>query len=118
MSQIVEITEEHTPCLYDSATGAGLTAAKVVDITDDCPSGERTILLFTAAKRGRIVQIAHPYPGQVYMGSRIHFFVDELDREMNVRPGDDTFGREADRAGMGKMALRRLIETHAPDVRT
>lgn len=74
MAQIVEIDDaEHSPGMYDSANGVSLVAERVVDVTEDCPSGERTILLYTTAKRGPIVQIAHPYEGRKYMGSHIHF---------------------------------------------
>jgi hypothetical protein len=98
--------------MYDSDTGESLVAKKVFDITADCPSGERTILLFTEAKRGRIVQIAHPYDGQKYMGSNIHFFVDDLHRP--VAPRDDTFGITAARAGLTRPALLSMIEGLCP----
>lgn len=113
MAQLVEIDDrEHRPGLYDSANGVSLVAVRVVDITEDCPSGERTVLLYTNAERGPIVQIAHPYENQKYMGSHIHFFINELDDE--VPPRDDTFSSTAARAGMSRMALRRLIEENAP----
>lgn len=112
MSTILEIEPEYNPGLYDSATGISLVAEKVVDITDDCPSGERTILLFTRAQRGRIVQVAHPYPDQKFMGSHIHFFVDEL--RQFVQPRDDSFGSTARRAGLNRARFRKLIEGLAP----
>lgn len=103
---------EYCPGLYDSANGRSLVAEKVIDITDDCPSKERTILLFTRAERGRIVQIAHPYDGEKYMGSQIHFFVDELNEPVPAR--DDTFQMTADRAGMTRSDFQQLICSLAP----
>ena len=115
MAQIVEIDDaEHSPGMYDSANGVSLVAERVVDITEDCPSGERTILLYTSAKRGPIVQIAHPYEGRKYMGPHIHFFINELGDE--VAPRDDTFGSTAKRAGMQREDFRQLIEANAPAV--
>lgn len=110
---------EHDPGLYDSATGKNLDAEKVVDITDDCPGANqkrRAVLLFTTAQRGRIVQMARPYPKEVYMGMHIHFFVDELDREMRIAERDDTFGLWAGDLGLSKQELRAVIEKHAPAV--
>ena len=108
---------EHDPGLYDSDTGRSLNTEKVVDITDDCPAANRkhrAILLFTTAQRGRIVQMARPYPKEVYMGMHVHFFVDELDSEMRVAERDDTFGLWAKDLGLPKPELRALIEKHAP----
>ena len=113
MAQILEIDDaEHCPGLYDSASGVSLAAVRVVDITEDCPSGERTILLYTNAERGPIVQISRPYENQKYMGSHIHFFINELGNE--VAPRDDTFGSTARRAGMDRHVFRQLIEKNAP----
>ena len=117
MSKEIKLTDEHDIGLYDSATGDSIAAEKAVDITEDCPSASernRAVLLFARAKRGRIVQIARPYHGEVYMGSHIHFFIDELDHEMRVSPWDDTFGSTASLLGLTKKALRSLIETNAP----
>lgn len=118
MAKSVKINKkEHDPGLYDSDTGASLKTEKVVDVTEDCPKAskkERAVLLFTRAKRGRIVQISRPYEGETYMGSHTHFFVDELDREMRVAPREDTFGSTADMLGLTKSALRSLIEAQAP----
>ena len=100
------------PCfsvgLYDSDTGESLTAEKVVDVTEEC--GERTIFLYTRAKRGRIVQIVHPYEGEKYMGSHTHFFIDELSR----CDTDDTFQRLARRAKMPRFVFLDLILDNAP----
>lgn len=118
MAKLVKINKkEHNSGLYDSDTGKSCEVEKVVDITENCPrAGEkdRAVLLFTRAKRGRIVQITRPYNGEVYMGSHINFFVDELDREMNMAPRDDTFGSTARRLGLTKFSLRSLIMAHAP----
>lgn len=107
MATPIEITEEHTPGLYDSATGDGLKAEKVVDVTGDCAGGgERVLVLYTTAKRGRIAQIAYPYPGEEYMGAHIHFFIDE--------PPCDSFAHTADRLGLSAASLRRLLVENAP----
>ncbi len=94
--------------IQDSATGESLYTLKTVDITKDCPGMQkgRAELKFTKAQRGRLVQIDY--------GAQIHFFVDELDAEMNVAPRDDTFGSTAKRLGLDKMGLRSIIEQHAP----
>lgn len=102
--------EEHRPGLYDSADGTTLMAEKVVDITDDCPARERTLLLYTKAKRGPIVQVAHPYDGQSYLGSTIHFFTNEMDAR------DESFAMTARRAGLTGFQFRKLIRQHAPVV--
>lgn len=118
MAKVIKINKrKHKSILYDSETGASCMTEKVVDITEDCPKASRkdqAVLLFTRAKRGRIVQITRPYKGAVNMGSRIHFFVDELDREMHADQRYNTFGLTANRLGLTKLELRTLIETHAP----
>lgn len=119
MAKVLEITKEYDIGLYDSATGESLKTEKAVDITEDCPKAserERVILLFTTAKRGRIVQIGRPYPGEVYMGAHIHFFVDELKRLVAER--NDTFSREARIVGLTKAALLNLVKEHAPELET
>jgi hypothetical protein len=118
MAQNVKINKrEHVLGLYDSDTGKSCKTEKVVDITEDCPkadSKKRVILLFTRARRGRIVQISRPYDGRVSMGSHIHFFVDELDREMRATSPNDTFGLTAHQLGLTKQELRKIIEEQAP----
>ena len=106
MATEVQITEEHDPGLFDSDTGRDLIVEKVIDITDDCRPRKRTILLFTRARRGRIVQVTHPYKGRAYMGSHIHFFIDE-------RLGD-TFIDTARRAGYGADEFAALLRSLAP----
>lgn len=93
--------------LCDSDTGESLRVLKTVHITGFCPNIKegRVMLKFTKAKRGRIVQIDNNE-------FCIHFFVDELDAEMDAR--DDPFGSAAGRLGLDKMHLRSLIELHAP----
>lgn len=113
MATTLEIQKEHCPGLYDSATGEGLVAEKVVDVTDDVHN-ERTVLLYTSAKRGRIVQITFPYPDEVYMGAHTHFFLDEL--QQPVRPQDDTFSSIAKRLGYSRENFRNLVIEHAPEI--
>lgn len=109
MVKPVKITKEHDIGLYDSDTGKSLKAKKAVDITDECPSGTRTILLFTKAKRGRIVQIGQPYDHEVYMGMHVHYFVDELDGT-----NSKGFGSWAGYCGLTSKALTEIIKANAP----
>lgn len=115
--QVLENPKKYDSGLYDSATGKNIYVEKVVDFSEDCPqleNGTKALFLFTRAKRGRIVVIQHTYPGKDF-GSGIHFFVDELDKEMNVRPDDDTFGFwAASEFGFDKTTLRKMIEEQAP----
>lgn len=85
MPHYVEISDAHDPQLFDSDTGKSLTPICVVDITDMIPDGERTLLLYTRAERGRIVQVTTPYEREEYMGAHTHFFVDESDGLMRER---------------------------------
>lgn len=103
--------------LYDSRNGNTLITEKAIDITEKCPllkGTERALLLFTTAEDGRIVQICRSPLGKTFLRSRIHFFVDSLEKEMAVAPRDDTFGSWALRLGLSKQELRELIETSAP----
>ena len=103
--------KSHKVSMYDSATDESLKTLKAVDFTEDCrgglEKGDEARLLFTRARRGRIVVIE-------YGPCRIHFFVEELDREMRCAPRDDTFGSTAETLGLKKTELRKLIEQHAP----
>lgn len=94
--------------LYDSDTDKSLYVLKSVDISKKCPAVKKgkVVLKFTKAQRGRICQIDD--------GSQIHFFIEELDKEMKAAPRDDTFGSTAERLGIAKTQLRSLIEQHAP----
>jgi len=117
MAKELKITKAYNPGLFDSDTGRSCLTKKVMDVTEDCPKANknnRCILLYTKAKRGRIIQMGRPYKGEKYMGMHIHFFVDELDQQMDVPEHDDTFGSWADRLGLTKSELRLLIRTHAP----
>ena len=117
MARELKVSKAYKPGLYDSDTGADCLIEKVVNVTEDCPRAsneDRCVFLYTRAKRGRIVQMARLYKDKKYMGMHIHFFVDELDREMHVAPRDDTFGSWASQLGLSKPALRSLIEAHAP----
>jgi hypothetical protein len=106
--------------LFDSDTNVSLKVTKAVDITSHCHLSEdersdRVLLLFTRAKRGRIVQIGLASPGE-NIGISINFFVDELDRKMNAEPQDDSFGSWTKRLGLtSKEKFQRLITRHAPD---
>lgn len=115
MAKQIDITAEHHFGLYDSATGRDCVIEKLVDVTEDCPglAGARVLLLFTRSQRGLIVQMRSPYPGEEFLGMYINFFVDELEREMDVHPRDDTFGSWAGKLGLSKSELISLIRTHA-----
>lgn len=109
MPKVLEITGEYRPGLYDSDTGESLVTEKAVDITDQVCDGERTILLFTRAKRGRIVQIAHPYPEEEYLGSHIHFFFDE---PMKGEGGAFDYMRR--HCGIAPVKFKMLLNEYAP----
>lgn len=117
MAKEIGITKVYNSGLYDSDTGESCVTEKVVDVTEDCPRAsnkDRCVFLYTRAKRGRIVQMARPYKDEEYMGTHIHFFVDELEYEIHVAPCDDTFGSWANELGLEKGALHSLIEAHTP----
>ena len=63
--------------LYDSSNGKPLKAKVAFEIDD---ASCRVVLLFTQAKRGDIVQIIHPYPGENY-GMSSHFHIAEIDKD-------------------------------------
>ena len=118
MARELKITKAYKSELYDSDTDAECVTEKVVDVTEDCPRAskeDRCVFLYTRrVGRGRIIQMTRPYKGKEYTGRHIHFFVDELEREMDVAPRDDTFGSWARQLGLSKPALCSLIEAHAP----
>ncbi len=117
MAKILKIEKEHKSEIYDSRTGKTCKTEKVVDMTEDCPKAsetQRAVLLFTRGERGRIVKICRPYEGYAFIGWNIHFFVDELNFEMNIAPRDDTFGSTARNLGLTKEQLRKIIEEHVP----
>jgi hypothetical protein len=73
--------------LYDSATGESLYIEKRWRHT----TSERDFILdYTTAKRGRIVRITQPYARAQDWGSSIHFFVDELDAEVDASDYNNT----------------------------
>lgn len=71
--------------LYDSATVDTLYAEKIVDVSDltNRPGGAR--MLYTRAKRGRIVQLRM---GPLW----IHYFFDEPAGAAMIREDEDRFG--------------------------
>jgi hypothetical protein len=113
MAQVLEITSEHNPRRFDSATDKSCETEKVVDVTDEA-QGKRLIFLFYRDSKGQLVQMCDPYEGEEIMGSAIDFRVDSLDAQMTVAPRDDTFGSWAKRFNFDKGALRDLIQEHAP----
>ncbi|MFA6296195.1 MAG: hypothetical protein WC663_02490 [Patescibacteria group bacterium] len=104
--------------MSDSATGVTCVTEKVVDVTEDCPKAgaeSRSIFIYTREKRrGRIVKMVCPCKDEKQMGACLHFFIDELSRQMNVDSRHDTFGSWATRLGLDKTQLLNLIVMHAP----
>jgi hypothetical protein len=88
--------------LYDSDTGKSLTPDRVIEITDICPNYLEggCFLLYTNAKRGRLVQIRLPYETGVTIGTSIHFSLDSLDRELRMPNGDNTLMSTANQLGL------------------
>lgn len=102
----VEITDVHDVGLYDSDTGESLKPERLIDISGD-GAVRRTLLMFTRAKRGRIIKIVQPYEGEEWMGSSTHYFVDEPASEQMIR-------EDARRWGCRPDDLVALIKQHAP----
>lgn len=108
---MIELNPKKYPCnLCDSANRKDLKWSKALDISENCkPSkGEKAILLYTRSVRGRICQLS---TGD---GMSIHFFVDELARELEVEERNDTFGLWASRWCLSKPKLMFLIQFNAP----
>jgi hypothetical protein len=79
-------------------------------VTDDCPSGERAILLYTEAKRGPIVQICRPYKDEpANMGMHVHFFINEINRENEI---GKVFAGHASRLGHSAESFLKLVRDH------
>lgn len=97
--------------LYDAKTGADLKTLRAVDVSEECPVREwpedKAIFLFGKAVRGRLCKMT-------LGGASIHFFVDELEKEMNAAPRDDTFGQWAKWLGHKKANLKIMIQRLAP----
>ena len=71
--------------LYDSDTGESLAAEKIVDVTDKQCDGEQSVLIYTRAKRGRIVQLQQG-------ALRVHYFLDEEGGQRMMREDSKRFG--------------------------
>lgn len=111
MPAILDMAEGWNIALYDSDTSRSLPTLWAVDVSDRCPSGERTVMLFAVAKRGPIVQIVWPYDGLTY-GSATHFFVDEMDLAENA----DLLSHRAKRLGLSLGALIDLVDDVKPSI--
>lgn len=99
--------------LYDSDTGESLKTERVVDITACCPRrvpGDQVLMLYTTAKRGRIVQF---YAGSVKGGGvGTHVFLDEpTAEEMSRHIADVHLGIDVSR-------LMQLARKWAPPLGT
>jgi hypothetical protein len=86
--------------LYDSATGDILKPQKVVDVSAHQIEGDPAQLVFTTAKRGRIVQLQRGC-------SRIHYFLDE-------DHGKEMMMEDSERFGFGPGRLPALAAENAP----
>ena len=85
--------------LYDSETGDSLSAEKVVDVSEFQDEGLESSLVFTRAKRGRIVQL---HCGALV----IHYFLDEP-------RGRKMIDEDSERFGFGR-GLLALADKNAP----
>lgn len=85
--------------LYDSDTGESLKAEKIVDVT---PPGadDNSVLVFTRAQRGRIVQLQQGC-------LQIHYFMDE-------QVGRGMMENDAERFGFAPGQLYALAVQNAP----
>lgn len=116
MSEVVTDIENYSLNLYDRQTEKALVIEKIVDISNSQkPSRkDRNLLFFTKDSRGRrIVLIGYVRPDN-FIAMQIHFFVDQLINEMNVRACDDTLGHHAKLIGMTKNELINIIMEYAP----
>ena len=98
--------------LRDSDTDQTLPIEKAIDVTEEFKnlgSGERALLCYMSAVRGRIVQISEPYPGEEYFGSGVHFFLDELSNK------DESWLHRAKVGGFDPNRLFALAVLNAPD---
>jgi hypothetical protein len=87
--------------LYDSATGKSLEVIKTVDVTAEQTRATEALMLFTEAKRGRIVQFRSD-------GMRIHYFLDEPS-------GHEMMTEDAERFGFAPGRFHILALHHAPE---
>lgn len=67
--------------LYDSDTGETLQPTKVVDVSELQTWSDKAFLVYTEAKRGRIVQLQQGC-------ARIHYFYDEPGGQAMIREDD------------------------------
>lgn len=96
------MTREHIGWvgLYDSDTGESLTATHSVDVSQHQTWSETAALVYTTAKRGRIVQLQTGC-------SSVHYFLDE--------PGSMAMMDEDEaRFGFAPSTLRKLAHENAP----
>ena len=85
--------------LFDSDTDESLEAEKVVDVTDSQNRAEKALLVYTTAKRGRIVQL------QSGKSVCIHYFLDEpRGRNMMIE--------DSERFGFAPGQLLALADAH------
>lgn len=88
--------------LFDSDTGKNLETLKEVDVTAEQTRAKKAVLLYTKAKRGRIVQLQSD-------GIRIHYFLDEIGGQQLMIEDSQRFGFHHN--GM----LCTLAKKYAPD---
>lgn len=88
--------------LYDSDTQESLEAIKEVDVTAEQTHAKEAKLIFTKAKRGRIVQLNAD-------GMRVHYFLDEPS-------GHKMMTEDSERFGFAPGRLHILALHHAPEL--
>lgn len=71
--------------ISDSDTGMSLLASKVVDVTDLHTEYAQILLVYTKARRGRIVQICRD-------GVRTHYFYDEPGSQEMISDSEVHYG--------------------------
>lgn len=91
--------EKQTLGLYDSATGEGLRAIKIADVSDKQDFDKVANLLYGEAKRGPLVQLNF---GSLY----IHWFYKEPEGRRMIAEASNRFGFGVN--------LLRIVDENAP----
>ena len=87
--------------LYDSDTQESLVAEKIVDVTLEQSRNDNSRLIYTRAKKGRIVQLQSD-------GMRIHYFFDSPS-------GREMITEDSERFGFAPGKLLELAIANAPE---
>jgi hypothetical protein len=115
MPSILPNPTQYNLGLYDSSNGATIKTAHAVNISDVTQLKGGAYLFYGKAVRGLLVQIVRPYePEDITLGAAIHFFVPELDRELNRVPHHNTLKSTAGDLGISGEQLVSLIREYQP----